>query len=96
MIYLAIKVYLILIYRNTAHLVDMSCVHKHQQQRYNNGKTKICMLIHYMSGVFSDEMRGRWQYGCPTRFGGEKKNSQCFFLKHDLYLKVYFWSIYLG
>ena len=24
----------------------MSCVHKHQEQRYNN--TKICMLIHYV------------------------------------------------
>ena len=24
----------------------MSCCHKHQQQRYHNENTKICMLIH--------------------------------------------------
>ena len=26
----------------------MSCCHKHQQQRYHNQNTKICMFIHYM------------------------------------------------
>ena len=26
----------------------MSCCHKHQQERYHNENTKICMFIHYM------------------------------------------------
>ena len=26
----------------------MPCVHKHQQERYNNENTKICMFIHYV------------------------------------------------
>ena len=26
----------------------MSCVHKHEQQRYNNENTKKCMFIHYI------------------------------------------------
>ena len=48
MIYLSKKVFLIIIHRKTKNLLDMSCVHKHQQQRYNNENTKICMFIHYM------------------------------------------------
>ena len=48
MIYLPKKVCLIIIHRNTAHFLDMSCCHKHQQQRYHKGNTKICMFIHYM------------------------------------------------
>ena len=42
------KVFLIIFHRNTAHLQDMSCCHKHQQQRYHNENTKICMFIHCM------------------------------------------------
>ena len=48
MIYLLKKVILIIIYRNTTHLLGVSCCHKHQQQRYHNENTKICMFIHYM------------------------------------------------
>ena len=44
MIYLPKKVCLIIIHRNTTHLPDMSCCHKHQQQGYHNEKTKLCML----------------------------------------------------
>ena len=42
------KVFLIIFHRNTTHLQDMSCCHKHQQQRYHNDNTKICMFIHCM------------------------------------------------
>ena len=34
--------------RNITHILDMSFCHKHQQQRYHNKNTKICVLIHYM------------------------------------------------
>ena len=34
-----------IIHRNTTHLLDIDCCHKHQQQRYD---TKICKFIHYM------------------------------------------------
>ena len=42
------KVCLIIIHRNAAHLLDMSCVHKYQQKRYNNENIKICLFIHYL------------------------------------------------
>ena len=42
------KVYLIIIHRKTTHILDMSCCHKHQQQRYHNENTKICMSVHYI------------------------------------------------
>ena len=48
MICLSKKVCLIIIHKNTANLLDMSCVHKHQQQRHNNENAEICMFIHYM------------------------------------------------
>ena len=48
MIYLPKKVYLIIIHRNTPHILDMSCCHKHQQQRYHHENTKTCMFIQYM------------------------------------------------
>ena len=48
MIYFPEKVSLIIIHRNTTHLLFMLCVHKHQQQRYNNENTNICVFIHYM------------------------------------------------
>ena len=47
-IYLPKKVCLIIIHRNTTHLLDMSCRHKHQQQRYHNENNKICLFIHYI------------------------------------------------
>ena len=48
MIYLPKKVCLIIIHRNTTHLLDMSCIYEHQQQRCNNESTKICVFMHYM------------------------------------------------
>ena len=48
MIYLPKKVCLIIINRNTTHILDMSCCHKHQQQRYHHENTKIGMFINYM------------------------------------------------
>ena len=42
------KIFLIIFHGNTAHLQDISCCHKHQQQRYHNKNTKICMFIHCM------------------------------------------------
>ena len=48
MIYLPKKVCLIIIHRNTTHILDMSYYHKHQQQRYHYENTKMCMFIHYM------------------------------------------------
>ena len=48
MIYLPKQVCLIIIHRNTTHILDTSCCHKHQQQRYHYENTKICMFIHYM------------------------------------------------
>ena len=48
MIYLLKKVCLIIIHRNSTHILDMPCCHKHQQQRYHNGNTKICIFIYYM------------------------------------------------
>ena len=48
MIYLPKKFHLIIIHTNTTNHLDMSCVNKHQQQRYNNENTKICMFIHCM------------------------------------------------
>ena len=47
-IYLTSRVCLIIIRRNTPNLLDMSCIYKHQQQRYNTENTKIYMLLHYM------------------------------------------------
>ena len=47
MIYLPKKVYLIIIYTNTTHILDMPRCHQHQQQMYHNEKTKICMFIQY-------------------------------------------------
>ena len=47
-IYLPQKVCLIIIHTNTTHILDMSCCHKHQQQRYHNENTKIYMFIHYI------------------------------------------------
>ena len=41
------KVCLIIIHRNTTHILDMSCCHKHQQQKYHHENTKICLFIHY-------------------------------------------------
>ena len=43
-IYPTKKVCLIIIHRNTTHLLDMSCCLKHQQQRYHNENTKICIF----------------------------------------------------
>ena len=48
MIYIPKKVYLIIIHANTTHILDMSCCHQHQQQRYHNENTKMCMFIHYI------------------------------------------------
>ena len=48
MIYLPGKVCLIIIHRSPTHIIHMSCCHKHQQQRYHDENTKICILIHYM------------------------------------------------
>ena len=48
MIDLPKKVRLIIINRNTTHIIDMSCCHKHQQQRYHHENTKIGMFINYM------------------------------------------------
>ena len=48
MIYLPKKVCLIIIHRNPTHILGLSSCHKHQQQRYHNENTKICMFIHYM------------------------------------------------
>ena len=47
-IYLTSRVCLIIIRRNTPNLLDMSCIYKHQQQKYNTENTKIYMLLHYM------------------------------------------------
>ena len=47
-IYLTNRVCLIIIRRNTPNLLDMSCIYKRQQQRYNTENTKIYMLLHYM------------------------------------------------
>ena len=48
MIYLPKKFFRNIIHRNPTHILDMSCCHKHQQERYRNENTKICMFIHYM------------------------------------------------
>ena len=48
MIYLPKKVCLIIIHRNTTHILDMSCCHKHQQQKNHHENTKICMFLQYM------------------------------------------------
>ena len=50
MIYFPKQVCVIIIHRNTTHILDMSCCHKHHQQRYHNKNTKICMFIHYLHG----------------------------------------------
>ena len=47
MLYLLKKVYLINIYTNTTHILDMPRWHQHQQQMYHNENTKICMFIQY-------------------------------------------------
>ena len=46
------KVCLIIIHRNTTHLLDMFCCLKYQQQRYHNENTKICMFIN--SSMYDD------------------------------------------
>ena len=48
MIYLPKKFCLIIINTNTTHILDMPCCHRHQQQRYHNENTKICMFMHYI------------------------------------------------
>ena len=48
MVYLPKKFCQIVIHRNTTHILDVYCCHKHQQQSYHHENTKICMLIHYM------------------------------------------------
>ena len=48
MTYLPRKVCLITIHANLTYILDMSCCHKHQQQRYHNENTKICIFIHYI------------------------------------------------
>ena len=48
MIYLPIKVCLVITHRNTTYILDMPYCHKHQQKRYHNENTKICMFIHSM------------------------------------------------
>ena len=48
MIYPLKKVCLIIIHRNPTYILDMSCCHKHQQQRYHNETIKICIFPHYM------------------------------------------------
>ena len=47
MTYLLKKVCIIIIHTNITQILDMSCYHKHQQQRYHNENTKTCMFIHY-------------------------------------------------
>ena len=42
------KVCLIIIYRNTAYILDVSCYRNHQQQSYHNENTKTCIFIHDM------------------------------------------------
>ena len=44
-IYLPKQAYLIIIHRNTKHILDMPSCHKHQQQRYHYENTKLCMFI---------------------------------------------------
>ena len=46
--YLPKKGFLIIIHRNSTHILDMSCCHKHHQKKYNNEKTKISIFLHYM------------------------------------------------
>ena len=46
--YLSKKLCLIIIHRNTTHILDMSCCHKHWQQKYHDENTKICIFIHHM------------------------------------------------
>ena len=48
MIYLPKKFCLIIIHTNTTHILDMPYCHQHEQQRYHNENSKICMFIHYM------------------------------------------------
>ena len=38
----------IIIHKKPTHILDMSYCHKHQQQRYPNENTKICIFMHYM------------------------------------------------
>ena len=42
------KFCLIIFLKNTIHILDMSCRHKHQQQRYHNENMTICMFIYYI------------------------------------------------
>ena len=48
MIYLPKQVCLIIIHRNTTHILDIPCCNKYQQQRYHNENTKICLFIQCM------------------------------------------------
>ena len=41
------KRFVLLLFVETQHILDMTCCHKHQQQRYHNENTNICMIIHY-------------------------------------------------
>ena len=47
-IYLPRKFCQIIIHRNPLRILDMSCCHKHEQQRYHNENTKTCIFLHYM------------------------------------------------
>ena len=48
MMYVPKKVCLTIIHRNLTHILDMSCCHKHRQQRYHHENIKICMFICHM------------------------------------------------
>ena len=48
MIYLPKNFCLIIILKKPTHILDMSYCHKHQQQRYHNENSKICIFMHYM------------------------------------------------
>ena len=42
------KIFIIIIHTNTTHILDISCCHKHQQQKYHNESTKKRMFMHFM------------------------------------------------
>ena len=48
MISLPKQVCLIIIHRNTTHILDMSYCHKYQQQSYRNETNKLCMFALYI------------------------------------------------
>ena len=47
MIYLPKTLCPTIIHTNTTHILDMSCCHKHQQQRYHNENSKKYIFRHY-------------------------------------------------